>query len=104
MKSIILCETICYVQVTTTIWTEPLEKGQMKTDLADPIVEFSTLVEILRWRALQQPEQRAYTYLVDGEEEGDDLTYAGLDSQARSIGTLLQSYQAGGERALLLYP
>src|SRR5450759_670711 len=76
----------------------------MKKDLTDPIVEFSTLVEILRWRALHQPEQRTYTYLVDGEAEGDNLTYAALDCQARSIGALLQSYRASGERALLLYP
>jgi acyl-CoA synthetase (AMP-forming)/AMP-acid ligase II len=76
----------------------------MKKDLTDPVAEFSTLVEILRWRALQQPEQRAYTYLVDGETEGDHLTYAALDCQARSIGALLQSYRARGERALLLYP
>jgi len=76
----------------------------MKKDLPDPIVEFCTLVEILRWRALQQPEQRTYIYLVDGEAEGDDLTYAALDCQARSIGALLQSYRASGERALLLYP
>jgi acyl-CoA synthetase (AMP-forming)/AMP-acid ligase II len=76
----------------------------MKKDLTDRIVEFSTLVEILRWRTLQQPEQRTYTYLVDGEAEGDHLTYAALDRQARSIGALLQSYRATGERALLLYP
>src|ERR1700730_14264962 len=76
----------------------------MKRDPPDPIAECSTLVEILRWRALQQPERLAYTYLVDGEAEGDDLTYAALDCQARSIGALLQSYPAVGERALLLYP
>ena len=76
----------------------------MKKDFTDPIVELSTLVEILRWRAFQQPEQRIYTYLVDGEVEGDDLTYEALDRQARSIGALLQSYRATGERALLLYP
>ena len=71
---------------------------------ADPIVEFSTLVGALRWRALQQPEQRAYTYLLDGEIEGAHLSYAALDCQARAIGALLQSYRASGERALLLYP
>ena len=76
----------------------------MNKDFTDPIAKFSTLVEILRWRALQQPEQRTYTYLVDGEAEGDHLTYAALDCQARSIGALLQSYRASGERALLLYP
>ena len=64
----------------------------------------STLVELLRWRALQQPEQRMYTYLVDGEIEGANLNFAALDRQARALGALLQSYRASGERALLLYP
>ena len=66
--------------------------------------KFSTLVEILRWRAFQQPEQRPYTHLSDGEVEGDHLTHATLDCRARSIGALLQSHRASGERALLLYP
>lgn len=76
----------------------------MKRGPVDLAVEFSTLVEALRWRALQQPEQRIYTYLIDGELEGAQLTYAALDCQARAIGALLQSYKASGERALLLYP
>jgi acyl-CoA synthetase (AMP-forming)/AMP-acid ligase II len=76
----------------------------MNMDFAEPVVEFSTLVEILRWRAQQQPDQRTYTYLSDGESEGDHLTYAALDCRARSIGALLQSYRARGERALLLHP
>jgi acyl-CoA synthetase (AMP-forming)/AMP-acid ligase II len=63
-----------------------------------------TLVEMLRRRALQLPDQRTYTYLFDGEAEGDHLSYAALDWQARSIGAFLQSYRASGERALLLYP
>ena len=71
---------------------------------ANPIVESSTLIELLRRRALQQPEHRAYTYLVDGEIEAAHLTYAALDRQARAIGALIQSCSASGERALLLYP
>ena len=67
-------------------------------------VKASTLVELLRGRALRQPEQRIYTYLVDGEIEGVNLSLAELDWQARAIGALLQSYRASGERALLLYP
>jgi acyl-CoA synthetase (AMP-forming)/AMP-acid ligase II len=55
-------------------------------------------------RALEQPTHRIYTYLIDGETEGAQLTYEALDSQARSIAALLQSYNASGERALLLYP
>ena len=76
----------------------------MKSDCTEPVVEFSTLVEILRWRALQQPEQRTHIYLFDGEAESNHLTYAVLDHQARSVGAMLQSLQAAGERALLLYP
>ncbi len=68
------------------------------------MVEFSTLVEALSWRALWQPEQRIYNYLLDGETEGEHLTFAALDRQARAIGALLQSHVATGERALLLYP
>jgi len=64
----------------------------------------STLVELLRSRALQQPEQRMYAYLVDGEIEAAHLTHGALDRQARAIGAILQSYRARGERALLLYP
>ena len=76
----------------------------MKSGCTRSVVEFSTLVGILRWRAFEQPELRPYTYLLDGEAEGDHLTYAALDCQARSIAALLQSYRAAGERALLLYP
>src|SRR5579883_3354478 len=68
------------------------------------IMEFSTLIEILRWRALQQPEQKAYTFLQDGEVEESHLTYGNLDCQARAIAALLQSQGLSGERALLLYP
>jgi len=76
----------------------------MGRDFPEPAAAFSTLVELLRWRALQQPEQRTHTYLIDGEVEGDHLTHAALDLQARGIAALLQSYSAGEERALLLYP
>ncbi len=67
-------------------------------------VEFSTLVKLLHWRASKQPQQQAYTFLVDGELEGSYLTYGELDRQARLIATLLQSCAKRGERALLLYP
>ncbi|MFL6335055.1 MAG: beta-ketoacyl synthase N-terminal-like domain-containing protein [Pyrinomonadaceae bacterium] len=62
------------------------------------------LIELLRWRAAHQPEQRAYTFLSDGETEKASLTYRELDRQARAIGAWLQSMKVTGERALLLYP
>ncbi|MCI0394193.1 MAG: AMP-binding protein, partial [Chloroflexi bacterium] len=63
-----------------------------------------TLVELLRWRAQRQPDNLAYTFLVDGETEEISLTYAELDQRARSIAAWLQRKSAVGERVLLLYP
>ena len=65
---------------------------------------FTTLVELLRWRALHQPNQRAYTFLLDGGREEALLTYGELDWQARAIAAQLQDLGARGERALLFYP
>ncbi len=67
-------------------------------------VSAATLVDLLRGRAEQQPDRRAFTFLLDGESTEQHLTYAELDQQARAIGALLQAAVAPGERALLLYP
>ena len=76
----------------------------MKVGFTEPLVEFSTVVDILLWRAQHQPDQRTHIYMRDGESEDEYLTHADLDYKARVIGGLLQSYRANGERALLLYP
>src|ERR671922_429491 len=64
----------------------------------------STLVELLRWRALYQSERLAYTFLTDEEQKEVHLTYEELDRRARAIATLLQSRSTMGARALLLHP
>jgi hypothetical protein len=63
-----------------------------------------TLVDLFRRRATIQPEQCAFTFLVDGEAQELSLTYAALDRHARAIAAQLQALTAAGERALLLYP
>src|SRR5262249_42731687 len=63
-----------------------------------------TLVDLVRRRAAIQPEQCAFTFLVDGEAQELSLTYAALDRRARAIAAQLQALTAAGERALLLYP
>lgn len=63
-----------------------------------------TLVELLRWRALEQPQRRAYTFLVDGETEEAHLTYGDLDLRARAVAAWLQELKLAGERVLLVYP
>lgn len=66
--------------------------------------EFVTLVDLLRYRALHQPHQTAYTFLQDGEVETASLKYQQLDIQAQVIAAYLQSQNAEGQRVLLLYP
>jgi acyl-CoA synthetase (AMP-forming)/AMP-acid ligase II len=66
--------------------------------------EPSNLVELLCRRALESPHRRAYIFLANGETEEVNLTYGELHTRARAIGARLQSLEAAGERALLLYP
>ncbi len=65
---------------------------------------FLTLVELMRWRANQQPEQSVYTFLTDGDRQEYTYTCAELDRRARIIGASLQEQIPQGERALLIYP
>jgi acyl-CoA synthetase (AMP-forming)/AMP-acid ligase II len=85
---------------------EPFGEGVMTSPEGfDPdSFEVSSLVELLRRRALWQEARTAYTYLLDGEVEEASLTYGELDRKARAIAATLQSSCAPGERALLLYP
>ncbi len=64
----------------------------------------ATLIDVLRWRARYQSDQRIYTFLRNGEEEDGFLTYGELDQQARRIGAHLQDIAKPGDRAMLLYP
>jgi acyl-CoA synthetase (AMP-forming)/AMP-acid ligase II len=66
-------------------------------------MEFSTLVDALGKRARHQPDKKAYTFLKDGEIETDTLNYQELERLARAIAAKLQSFNAIGQRALLLY-
>jgi acyl-CoA synthetase (AMP-forming)/AMP-acid ligase II len=65
--------------------------------------QFATLVDLLRHRRQQQPQHTAYIFLQNGETETDQWTYQQLDQKSREIAALLQSLNAAGERALLLY-
>ena len=76
----------------------------MNNSHLDPFLEASTFVELLHRRAHQHPEREAYTFLIDGEVEGDRLTYGDLDRRSRAIGAWLQQHVEFGSRALLVYP
>jgi acyl-CoA synthetase (AMP-forming)/AMP-acid ligase II len=70
----------------------------------ETIVDFPSMVDVLRWRAANQPDQVAFTYLPNGEEEESCITYGDLDHGARVIAATLQASYPAGTRALLLYP
>lgn len=63
-----------------------------------------TLICQLQSLAMNQPEQRGFTFLTDGINEGATLTYAELDHQSREIAVMLQRILKPGDRVLLMYP
>ena len=63
-----------------------------------------TIVDLLRQRAAYRPHDRAFTFLVDGEQEELNITYAELDRKARTLGAWLQASGMSGKRVLLLFP
>src|SRR5581483_10006311 len=67
-------------------------------------VDASTLVELLRWRSLNQPERHAYSFIRQERMDDARLTYGELDRQARIIGAALQARGAVGKPVLLLHP
>ena len=68
------------------------------------VENYSTVVELLQYRASLQSQKTAYTFLEDGETETETLTYGQLDRRSRAIAAQLQELGLRGERALLLYP
>src|SRR5262245_31255670 len=64
-----------------------------------------TLVHRLHRRALEQPEQIAYTFLsYGGESESESITYKELDLWARTISDTLHRRGAAGKPVLLFFP
>lgn len=68
------------------------------------MIEFFTLVDGLETRARYQPDKKAYTFLQDGEIAAQTLSYQELERLAQAIAAQLQSFNASGQQALLLYP
>jgi acyl-CoA synthetase (AMP-forming)/AMP-acid ligase II len=61
-------------------------------------------VDLLRWRAVNQPDRRALVFLSNGEQEEGVLTYGSLDARVRSVAAGLVARGLSGHPALLLYP
>ncbi|MFN6484872.1 MULTISPECIES: condensation domain-containing protein [unclassified Nostoc] len=67
------------------------------------VCKFSTVVELLRYRSVEQGNTEAFTFLHDGEAQAATLNYRELDRYSRAIASQLQILKLTG-RALLLYP
>ncbi len=62
-----------------------------------------TLVDVLRRRAAETPEDAAYVFLVDGEREEQCLRYAELEREARRVATALAVRGSERARVLLMF-
>lgn len=66
--------------------------------------QIKTLIDLLRYRAIAQPDETAFVFLKDGEAVAESWTYQQLDQQAQGIAAHLQTITRPGDRVLLLYP
>lgn len=69
--------------------------------------DFTSLVEMLQTRSAKDPDRIIYRFLNYYENDRiieNEITYSGLDRNARCIAQWFQERGAAGERALLLYP
>lgn len=66
--------------------------------------QFSTLVDLLEWRARFQGDRVAYTFLADNGNDRISLSWQQLHRKAQLIGQELTAMNAAGKTVLLLYP
>ena len=65
----------------------------------------TTIIDALQGYAVTQPDKPVFTFLVDGEQEEQIITFAEMDRRVRYIGAILQSHGCRpGDRVLLMYP
>ena len=62
------------------------------------------IVDLLLYRAINQTEQRAFTFLKDGETEAGSLTYQELDTQARAIAAAAPVLPSPGRKGIAYLP
>ncbi len=76
----------------------------MTTDIKNAIPTALNMVEILKHRAVATPKKTAYTFLADGENIVDLLTFSELDKRSQNVAVQLIAKCKPGDRVLLAYP
>lgn len=64
---------------------------------------FSNFAEVIRWRAEQHPDAIAYTFLADGEDDEENITFGELERRVRIAAAHIRRQAPVGSRALLIY-
>ena len=67
---------------------------------------FSNIIEVLAYRALNQPDEIAYKFHLeeDSQSKLHSITYSELNQQSKNIAAYLRTEKLFGERLLLIYP
>src|ERR1700675_1478412 len=73
-------------------------------NLPDAVEACTSVVDVLSWRAARHPDKIAFTYLQDGENELESITFGGLQRRALTCARALRKVCDPGDRAILLYP
>jgi acyl-CoA synthetase (AMP-forming)/AMP-acid ligase II len=71
---------------------------------AATLAALPSLVNLLRYRAIEQPDDPAYILLSDRGREDSRITFGELERRARAVAVRLAERAAPSERALLLFP
>src|SRR5438874_9231785 len=70
---------------------------------AATLAALPSLVDLLRYRAIEQPDDPAYILLSDRGREDAQITFGELERRTRAVAARLAERAAPGERALLLF-
>ncbi|MCG8327586.1 MAG: AMP-binding protein [Chitinophagales bacterium] len=70
----------------------------------DDYSNINSVAELIQQRAISHPDYVILTYLADGENDEQSLTYQEFDRQAKLVAGYLQEKGLKGERILLLFP
>src|SRR5215831_13233933 len=76
----------------------------MSMPVASQMPTFSSLIEILHWRAAQTGARCAYTFLSDAEGAELHITFGELEARAQAIAASLQDLEANQKPVMLFYP
>lgn len=67
------------------------------------LIKHESWVSLLRYRALNEPTELAFGFMLNEIDDEIKYSYESLDAAARKIGAALQQADMSGERAVLLY-